>query len=185
MMRVSEAALLLAAAIALVALLLPPPGAETRRPRRAPVAAGPRVAHLAGLATEDADTVGPEPALGSPAARDLWRRRSAAVVEAFRHAWRGYSEAAMGRDELLPVSRRGRDSYGLALTLVDALDTAMLMRQVRQRRRRARTSCVAQRWCAWLARLTPSRTHRRTLWRSAARGWPSTFWRRCRAPTTR
>ncbi|KAJ7515559.1 hypothetical protein O6H91_22G018200 [Diphasiastrum complanatum] len=58
----------------------------------------------------------------------LWETRQNAVVEAFKHAWGGYKSYAMGFDELLPVSRRGTDSLGgLGATIIDALDTAMIM----------------------------------------------------------
>lgn len=58
----------------------------------------------------------------------LWERRQLQVAAAFRHAWNGYKEFAMGYDELRPVSRTGRDGLGgLGATVVDALDTAMIM----------------------------------------------------------
>ena len=50
-----------------------------------------------------------------------------AVVEAFRHAWRGYRDNAWGTDELKPISREGSQWFQLGLTLVDALDTMWLM----------------------------------------------------------
>lgn len=67
-----------------------------------------------------------------------WRRQPAAVSvaqtqrqrkvkEAFAHAWLGYKTYAWGKDELEPVSRRGIASYGMGLTLIDSLDTMILM----------------------------------------------------------
>ncbi|KAL0352859.1 UNVERIFIED_CONTAM: Mannosyl-oligosaccharide 1,2-alpha-mannosidase MNS3 [Sesamum angustifolium] len=50
------------------------------------------------------------------------------VKEAFIHAWSGYRNYAMGYDELMPLSHRGVDGLGgLGATIVDALDTAMIM----------------------------------------------------------
>lgn len=57
-----------------------------------------------------------------------WKARQQKVKEAFIHAWSGYREYAMGYDELMPLSKRGIDGLGgLGATIVDALDTAMIM----------------------------------------------------------
>ncbi|CAN1249107.1 Mannosyl-oligosaccharide 1,2-alpha-mannosidase MNS3 [Linum perenne] len=57
-----------------------------------------------------------------------WVDRQQKVKEAFIHAWSGYRKYAMGYDELVPLSQRGTDGLGgLGATIVDALDTAMLM----------------------------------------------------------
>ncbi|KAL3684934.1 hypothetical protein R1sor_002956 [Riccia sorocarpa] len=58
----------------------------------------------------------------------IWRQRQGEVVAAFRHAWKGYKDFAMGYDELQPLSKRGNDGLGgLGATIVDALDTAIIM----------------------------------------------------------
>lgn len=58
----------------------------------------------------------------------LWITRQQKVKEAFTHAWSGYKKYAMGYDELMPVSQHGTDGLGgLGATVVDALDTAMIM----------------------------------------------------------
>ena len=59
----------------------------------------------------------------------LSSRRRAAIVEAFRHSWAGYHKFAWGRDEVRPLGGGGaNDAWGgFAVTMVDALDTAMLM----------------------------------------------------------
>lgn len=50
------------------------------------------------------------------------------IAEAFEHSWRGYRRFAWGRDEVRPISLCGSDGWGgVAVTLIDALDTAMLM----------------------------------------------------------
>ncbi|GBG67510.1 hypothetical protein CBR_g643 [Chara braunii] len=55
-------------------------------------------------------------------------RRREAVKDAFLHAWKGYEDYAWGMDELQPVSRSGKNSFGgLGATIVDALDTAYIM----------------------------------------------------------
>ncbi|KAH7545148.1 mannosyl-oligosaccharide 1,2-alpha-mannosidase MNS3 isoform X1 [Ziziphus jujuba] len=54
--------------------------------------------------------------------------RQKKVKEAFLHAWLGYKKYAMGYDELMPLSRQGTDGLGgLGATIVDALDTALIM----------------------------------------------------------
>ncbi|GAB2254302.1 hypothetical protein Droror1_Dr00022111 [Drosera rotundifolia] len=57
-----------------------------------------------------------------------WISRQQKVKEAFIHAWSGYAKYAMGFDELMPQSKSGVDGLGgLGATVVDALDTAMIM----------------------------------------------------------
>ncbi|GMH31074.1 hypothetical protein Nepgr_032917 [Nepenthes gracilis] len=57
-----------------------------------------------------------------------WMARQQRVREAFIHAWSGYAKYAMGFDELMPLSTRGVDGLGgLGATIVDAIDTAMIM----------------------------------------------------------
>ncbi|XP_066569329.1 mannosidase, alpha, class 1B, member 1b isoform X1 [Amia ocellicauda] len=53
--------------------------------------------------------------------------RQEAVVEAFRHAWKGYKEFAWGHDELKPISKSYGEWFGLGLTLIDALDTMWIL----------------------------------------------------------
>lgn len=44
------------------------------------------------------------------------------------HAWKGYTSYAQGYDELQPVRKAGVDDLGgLGVTVIDALDTAMIM----------------------------------------------------------
>ncbi|KAF5204870.1 Mannosyl-oligosaccharide 1,2-alpha-mannosidase MNS3 [Thalictrum thalictroides] len=60
--------------------------------------------------------------------KSKWQARQDKVKEAFIHAWSGYTKYAMGYDELMPLSQRGTDGLGgLGATVVDALDTAMIM----------------------------------------------------------
>jgi mannosyl-oligosaccharide alpha-1,2-mannosidase len=49
------------------------------------------------------------------------------VVDAFRHAWKGYTNYAWGYDELHPISKLGSDWFHLGLTIIDSLDTALIM----------------------------------------------------------
>lgn len=53
--------------------------------------------------------------------------RQSAVKASFRWAWEGYRKYAWGEDELLPVSRKSQKWFGLGLTLIDSLDTMLLM----------------------------------------------------------
>lgn len=64
--------------------------------------------------------------LDAPGANDKWRRRRKAVKEAFLHAWEAYESKAFGFDELHPLSG-GHDVMGLGITLVDSLDTMLLL----------------------------------------------------------
>ncbi|KAL0075451.1 glycoside hydrolase [Phycomyces blakesleeanus] len=51
------------------------------------------------------------------------------IVEAFKHAWKGYVMDAFGKDEYQPLTHNGHDwaPGGLGLMIVDSLDTMLLM----------------------------------------------------------
>lgn len=67
---------------------------------------------------------------GTNSPNSKWKTQQEAVVAAFRHAWTGYRSYSMGFDELKPVSRRGENNLGgLGATVIDALDTAIIMGQ--------------------------------------------------------
>ena len=66
------------------------------------------------------------PTIGPPLQR-AHNEQQKAVVAAFKHAWKGYTDYAWGHDELLPMSRRGANSFGMGLTIIDSLDTIWLM----------------------------------------------------------
>jgi len=54
--------------------------------------------------------------------------RCSLVKRAMEHAWQGYSRYAFGKDELLPLSKRGQDNWGgMGTTLVDSLSTLWQM----------------------------------------------------------
>ena len=53
--------------------------------------------------------------------------RQKKVVDAFKHAWEGYRKYAWGHDELRPISRSSSEWFGLGLTIIDSLDTMLLM----------------------------------------------------------
>ena len=53
--------------------------------------------------------------------------RQKRVRDAMVHAWAGYKRHAWGTDELEPAQQRGVSSYGMGLTLVDSLDTLLVM----------------------------------------------------------
>lgn len=56
--------------------------------------------------------------------------RSQAVIEAFRHAWTGYSNHCFGKDSFHPVSKSCENNRnGWGVTAVDALSTAILMNE--------------------------------------------------------
>lgn len=54
-------------------------------------------------------------------------KRQHAVVNAFKHAWKGYKEFAWGHDNLKPISMGSHNWFGLGLTIVDGLDTMYIM----------------------------------------------------------
>jgi mannosyl-oligosaccharide alpha-1,2-mannosidase len=55
--------------------------------------------------------------------------RQKKVIDAFRHAWKGYSKNAYGKDEYQPLTQSGHNwaPGGLGLMIVDSLDTLLLM----------------------------------------------------------
>lgn len=59
----------------------------------------------------------------------LTASRQKQVVDAFRHAWKGYSEDAFGKDEYQPLTHSGHDwaPGGVGLMIIDSLDTLLLM----------------------------------------------------------
>ena len=59
----------------------------------------------------------------------LWKERKEAVKDVFITSWDGYEKYAWGMDEYHPISRKGRNMVegGFGWTIVDALDTAMMM----------------------------------------------------------
>ncbi|KAJ3328836.1 Endoplasmic reticulum mannosyl-oligosaccharide 1,2-alpha-mannosidase, partial [Gonapodya sp. JEL0774] len=67
------------------------------------------------------------PSSTSLASGDIWWDRREQVSKAFLHAWDGYRKYAWGYDELEPLSQRGRDWFGMGLTIIDAMDTSLIM----------------------------------------------------------
>lgn len=53
--------------------------------------------------------------------------RQREVVKAFQHAWKGYKAYAWGHDHLKPLTKTYHDWFGLALTIVDSIDTLYIM----------------------------------------------------------
>ncbi|KAH9488136.1 Endoplasmic reticulum mannosyl-oligosaccharide 1,2-alpha-mannosidase [Bulinus truncatus] len=49
------------------------------------------------------------------------------IIAAFKHAWDAYKKYAWGRDELHPISKTSSEWFGTGLTLVDSLDTIIIM----------------------------------------------------------
>lgn len=52
-----------------------------------------------------------------------------AVVAAFKHSWAGYEKYAFGADHLRPISKSSEDWFHAGLTIIDSLDTMLLMGQ--------------------------------------------------------
>lgn len=53
-----------------------------------------------------------------------WCRRRQAIKAAAQHSWDAYVQHAWGMDELMPLSAKGKNSFGaLGATICDSLDT--------------------------------------------------------------
>ena len=52
------------------------------------------------------------------------------IIGMLRHAWDGYEKYAFGKDHLLPISQTGSEWFGVGLTILDTLDTALIMGQL-------------------------------------------------------
>lgn len=67
----------------------------------------------------------PEPLSAADA---TWQPVANEVREAFLHAWGNYRKYAWGNDELQPISKKGKDSFGgIGITILDSLTTLWLM----------------------------------------------------------
>ncbi|KAF8449223.1 glycoside hydrolase family 47 protein [Boletus edulis BED1] len=63
-----------------------------------------------------------------PDSPEIWADRAAQVKNAFLHAYHGYERYAFPHDELRPISNTSIDNFnGWGVTIVDALDTMLLM----------------------------------------------------------
>src|SRR5687767_2550728 len=83
---------------------------------------------LAAAACAPATSPGSSPARGLPIPRDP--EMGAAVKSELLHAWTSYKQYAWGQDDLLPLSKKGRNWYGketLYMTAVDSISTLALM----------------------------------------------------------
>mmetsp|Transcript_71849 Transcript_71849/g.131545 ORF Transcript_71849/g.131545 Transcript_71849/m.131545 type:complete len:787 (+) Transcript_71849:82-2442(+) len=57
-----------------------------------------------------------------------WQHLAVEVREAFLHAWQGYRRHAWGNDELKPLSKHGKDTFGnIGMIVLDSLTTLWLM----------------------------------------------------------
>jgi len=54
-------------------------------------------------------------------------KRTGAVKAMFEHAWKGYVDCALGRDEVRPVDCTAEDWLHMGITVVDSLDTMLMM----------------------------------------------------------
>ena len=62
-----------------------------------------------------------------PALKIPHNERQRAVVDAIKHAWSSYKKYAWGEDDLLPLSKsHSSTDYGMAMTMIDSLDTLWL-----------------------------------------------------------
>eukprot|EP01121_Diplochlamys_sp_Union-15-3_P018395 TRINITY_DN667_c0_g2_i1.p2 TRINITY_DN667_c0_g2~~TRINITY_DN667_c0_g2_i1.p2 ORF type:complete len:290 (+),score=31.69 TRINITY_DN667_c0_g2_i1:31-900(+) len=60
---------------------------------------------------------------------EVTKKRRLSVKEAFKFAYENYEKFAFGDDELRPLSKKGFNSFGgYGLTILDSLDTMLIMR---------------------------------------------------------
>ena len=65
--------------------------------------------------------------IGTPPSMKRTKRQEA-VVQAFKHAWKAYTQYAWGKDEVNPISHTGSATlFNMGLTIVDSLDTLWIM----------------------------------------------------------
>lgn len=115
------------------------PAAQVQAPQalvaqqRREAAAAARLAARAGGHQRGQDASPPQPPV--PTEVHQWLKdckdttaRQQHVVNAMRHAWDSYVKYAWGMDELQPLSRKGKSSFGgLGATIIDSLDTLHIM----------------------------------------------------------
>ena len=53
--------------------------------------------------------------------------KQSAVIDAFKSAWSAYKKYAWGHDEFHPISKTHSEWFQLGLTIVDGIDTAIIM----------------------------------------------------------
>lgn len=58
------------------------------------------------------------------------RAKRAAIRDAVAYAWGAYSKYAWGQDELMPISKRGKNTFGagLGVTIIDSLSTLYMIK---------------------------------------------------------
>ncbi|KAH3808741.1 hypothetical protein DPMN_137099, partial [Dreissena polymorpha] len=49
------------------------------------------------------------------------------IIEAFQECWSAYKKYAWGHDEFHPITKKWSEWFGVGLTIVDSLDTAIIM----------------------------------------------------------
>ncbi|CEP20095.1 hypothetical protein [Parasitella parasitica] len=88
----------------------------------------PRVISIDKKSTNFLFTQHPSPLSLTPKS-PLLAFRQQKIIEAFQHAWKGYSKDAYGMDEYQPLTHSGHNwaPGGVGLMIVDSLDTLMLM----------------------------------------------------------
>ena len=63
-----------------------------------------------------------------PALKIPHTERQRVIVDAIKHAWSSYKKYAWGEDDLLPLSKsHNSNDYGMAMTMIDSLDTLWLV----------------------------------------------------------
>ncbi|XP_048772672.2 endoplasmic reticulum mannosyl-oligosaccharide 1,2-alpha-mannosidase-like isoform X2 [Ostrea edulis] len=56
-----------------------------------------------------------------------YSEKQKAIQDAFKFAWKGYKQHAWGHDEYHPISKSHSEWFGVGLTIVDSIDTAIIM----------------------------------------------------------
>ena len=50
-----------------------------------------------------------------------------AIIAAFQDAWSAYRQYAWGHDEFHPITKKSSEWFGVGLTILDSMDTAIIM----------------------------------------------------------
>eukprot|EP00756_Hemistasia_phaeocysticola_P005263 Hpha_TRINITY_DN13247_c1_g1::TRINITY_DN13247_c1_g1_i1::g.154806::m.154806/K01230/MAN1; mannosyl-oligosaccharide alpha-1,2-mannosidase len=73
----------------------------------------------------------PDPCAEEDGEENVANCRREEIRKAFKHSWDGYRKYAWGQDELMPLSRRGKNwgkgSLSMGLTMLDAISTLWIM----------------------------------------------------------
>ena len=104
-----------------------PPATESPQVAKDPTASGHPIVDAPIVKAAPPPAVVSLPADPLPAKPSTWKDGAIAVRHAFEHAWKAYRNYGWGLDHVYPIQRNGGQWFHVGLTLVDSLDTMMIM----------------------------------------------------------